>query len=163
VRPSSEAEPRSRGCPAPERGGALPGGGDRSSSEAGSHPRGRPTLERGGISLEGSSNPRAGRKSASGAPCPSSETEFYLRVAELSAWWAAGATRAVGPVIGPWVYLKRVLSSFAFCFCERKWISPTYSCPRHFSFEWCIVFSLLVCLLCVCLCPMIDASRVNVV
>jgi hypothetical protein len=31
-------------------------------------------------------------------------------------------------------------------------------------FDWCIVLSLLICLLCVCLCPMIDdASRTNVV
>jgi hypothetical protein len=134
VRPSSEAEPRLRGCPAPERGGALPEGGDRSSSEARSDPRGRPTLERGGTSLEEASNPRAGRKSTSGAPCPSNEAEFRLRVAEPSAWWAAGVTRAVGPAVGPWVYLKRVLGSFVFCFCERKWVSPSclgdpYGCP----------------------------------
>jgi hypothetical protein len=31
------------------------------------------------------------------------------------------------------------------------------------SFDWCFVLSMLVCLLCVCLCPMIDAIRVNVV
>jgi hypothetical protein len=42
----------------------------------------------------------------------------------------------VGPAVGPWVYLKRVLGSFAFCFCERKWVSPSclgdpYGCPRH--------------------------------
>jgi hypothetical protein len=32
-----------------------------------------------------------------------------------------------------------------------------------FFFDWCIVLSLFVCLPYVCLCPMIDAIRVNVV
>jgi hypothetical protein len=32
-----------------------------------------------------------------------------------------------------------------------------------FSFDWCFVLSMLVCLLCVCLCPMIDAFRVDAV
>jgi hypothetical protein len=31
------------------------------------------------------------------------------------------------------------------------------------SFDWFFVLSMLVCLLCVCLCPMVDASRVSVV
>jgi hypothetical protein len=40
MRSSSEAEPRSRGRPAPERGETSLEGGDRPSSEAETHPRG---------------------------------------------------------------------------------------------------------------------------
>jgi hypothetical protein len=123
------------GVSSPRARRSLTRGGDRSSSEAGSHPRGRLTLQRGKTSLEEASSPRAGRKSTSGASCPSSEVEFRLRVDELSAWWAAVVTRAVGPAVGLWVYLKHVLGSFAFCFCERKWVSPgclgdPYGCTR---------------------------------
>jgi hypothetical protein len=92
MRSSSGAGPRSRGRPAPERGGASPEGGDRLSSEAVPHLKGRPTLEQGGTSLEEASSPRARRKFASVVSCPSSEAKF-----QPTAWWAVGATRAVGP------------------------------------------------------------------
>jgi hypothetical protein len=81
VNPSSEAETRSRGRLALDRGGA--------SSE-----RGRPTLERGGVplegcptlerdetSLEGVTDPRARRICTGAAPYPSSGAEFCPRVA----------------------------------------------------------------------------------
>jgi hypothetical protein len=43
-------------------------------------------------------------------------------------------------------------------------IEPILSCVLlKFSFNWCFVLSMLVCLLYVCLHPLIDASRVNVV
>jgi hypothetical protein len=85
VMPSSETEtcsrgrsaldrdgPRSRGRPAPERGGiALEGA--TGASEAEPHPRGRPALERGGTSPEGATGPRARRGCTGAAPCPSSE------------------------------------------------------------------------------------------
>jgi hypothetical protein len=92
MRSSSEAEPRSRGPPAPERGGASlgGGGGDRPSSEAEPHPRGQPALERGGGLLVQCRAPRAKRSSArgwlgrlsggpSGPPVPWA-CEFILRV-----------------------------------------------------------------------------------
>jgi hypothetical protein len=109
VQPPSEAEPYPRGRSVLDRGGI--------SSE------GRLTLERGGTSLEEESGPQAIRKSTNGVSCPSSEAEFCSRVAGPSAWWAVGATRAVGPGVEPWVYLKHVLGSFVFCFCESKWFS----------------------------------------
>jgi hypothetical protein len=74
MRPSSEAEPHSSGCPA---------------------------LERGGTSPEGAPSPRARRKFASAVSYPSSEAEFRPRVAGPTVWWATGATRAVGPAVGP--------------------------------------------------------------
>jgi hypothetical protein len=77
-------------CPC--RGSKCRGGEPtRSSSEA----------ERGGASLEEVSSPRARQKFARVVPCPSSEAEFRPRVAGLSAWWAARATRAVGLAVGP--------------------------------------------------------------
>jgi hypothetical protein len=51
--PSSEAEPRSRGCPAPERGGTSPEGGGRPSNEAEVFPCSAAPLERSGVLLEG--------------------------------------------------------------------------------------------------------------
>jgi hypothetical protein len=53
----------------------------RASSEAEPHPRGRPAIERGGTSPEGATSPRARRRRASVALCPSSEAEFHPRVA----------------------------------------------------------------------------------
>jgi hypothetical protein len=78
----------------------LTRGGDRPSSEAEPHPRGRPTLARGGTSPEGATGPRARREFASAVSCPSSEAEFRQRVAGPTVWWAAGATRSMGPTVG---------------------------------------------------------------
>jgi hypothetical protein len=85
MRSSSEAEPRSRGPPAPERGGASLGGGG-----------GGPAHGRGRTSPEGATSPRARRRFASAVSCPSSEAEFRPRVAGPTVWWAVGATCAVG-------------------------------------------------------------------
>jgi hypothetical protein len=63
MRASSEAEPRSRGRPAPERDGTSP---------------------------EGATSPRARRRFANAAPCPSSEVGFRSRVARLTVWWVVG-------------------------------------------------------------------------
>jgi hypothetical protein len=105
VMSSSETETRSRERSALDRDGTslegepnprarwnLTRGGDRPSSEAEPLPRGRPALERGGVL------PVRHR--------PSSEAEFHLRVARQTVWW----------VVGPWVYLTRVLGSFALDF-----------------------------------------------
>jgi hypothetical protein len=101
MRSSSEAEPRLR-CVRPP-------------SEAGPRSRGRPAHERDGTSFEGATNPRARRRFASAASCPSSEAEFCPRVAGPTVWWAVGAIRAVGLR----VYLACVLGSFAFCFLRK--------------------------------------------
>jgi hypothetical protein len=100
TRPSSEAEPHPSERPALERGGTLPEGGDRPSSEEEPHPRERQALERGGTPLEGAPSPRARRKFAHVVPRPLSGAEFCSRVAGPLAWWAVGATRAVGPAVG---------------------------------------------------------------
>jgi hypothetical protein len=63
MRPSSEAEPHSRGH------SAL--------IETGPRSRGRPAPEQGGIPLEGASGPRARRNLTRGGTQPSSEAEFY--------------------------------------------------------------------------------------
>jgi hypothetical protein len=70
--------------------GSRCGGGEpvRASSEAEPHPRGRAALERGGDSLARRCAPQAKRSFARG---------WLGRLF----WWAAGATRAVGPVAGP--------------------------------------------------------------
>jgi hypothetical protein len=58
--------------------------------------------------------------------CPSSEVEFRPRVARPTVWSA----------VGPWVFLREFLGSFAFVFYEGKrvfpgclgdpsWLSPT--------------------------------------
>jgi hypothetical protein len=57
---------------------------------------GRLALERGGTSFEGAHIPRARRKFARVVSRPSSGAVFCSRVAGPSAWWAAGATRAMG-------------------------------------------------------------------
>jgi hypothetical protein len=69
----------------------------RSSREAETRSRGRPALERGGTPPEGVTSPRARRRFASAAPRPSSEVEFRPRVARPTVWWAVGATWAMGP------------------------------------------------------------------
>jgi hypothetical protein len=51
----------------------------RASSEAESRSRGRPALERGGVLPEGASSPRARRSLVSTTLCPSSQAEFRLR------------------------------------------------------------------------------------
>jgi hypothetical protein len=63
MRASSEAEPRSRGRLAPERGGTSP---------------------------EGATSPRARWRFAIAAPCPLSEAEFLPRMARPTVWWAMG-------------------------------------------------------------------------
>jgi hypothetical protein len=73
----------------------------RSSSKAESHTRGCPAPERGETSPEGATGPRARRKFASAGLSSPSEAEFRPRVAGLTVWWAAGATRAGGPTVGP--------------------------------------------------------------
>jgi hypothetical protein len=55
------------------------GGPTRASSEAESRTRGRPALERGRVSPEGASGPQARRSFARGGVPPSSEAEFHLR------------------------------------------------------------------------------------
>jgi hypothetical protein len=98
VRPSSEAEPHPRGRSARR---SLTRGGVPPSSEADPHLRGHPALERGGSSPEGAPSPRARREFVSVVPCPSSEAEFRPRMAGPTVWWAAGATKVVGPAAGP--------------------------------------------------------------
>jgi hypothetical protein len=113
VRPSSEAEPHPRGRPALERGGASPEGASRHrarqiltrggvppSSKADPQLRGRPALERGGSSPEGAPSSRARREFVSAVSCPSSKVEFRPRMVRSTVWWAAGATRVVGPTAG---------------------------------------------------------------
>jgi hypothetical protein len=96
VQLSIETVPRSRGRPAPERGGVpLEGGG--------------PALERGGTSPEGATGPRARRSFTGAAPCPSGEAEFRLRVARPIVWW----------VVGPWVYLTHGFRFVCVCFLRR--------------------------------------------
>jgi hypothetical protein len=63
VQPSSEAESRLRGHPAPERGGTSP---------------------------EGATGPRVRRGYTSAAPFPSSKAELRPRVARPIVWWAVG-------------------------------------------------------------------------
>jgi hypothetical protein len=64
VIPSSEAETRSRGRSALDRGGA-------------SCERGRPARERDGVPLEGASDPRVRRNLTRGGDRPTSETDLY--------------------------------------------------------------------------------------
>jgi hypothetical protein len=52
-------------------------GGIQLSIETGPRSRGRPAPERGGILLEGASSPRARRNVTRGGDQPSSEVEFY--------------------------------------------------------------------------------------
>jgi hypothetical protein len=109
VRASSEAETRSRGRLALERGGTSPEGassprarrsltrgGVQPSSEAEPYSRGRPALKQGRASSEGASSPLARRSFFSAVLCPSSEVEFLSRV--------AGADCSGGPLRppGPW-------------------------------------------------------------
>jgi hypothetical protein len=60
------------------------------SIETGSRSRGRPAPERGGTSPEGATSPRARRSFTNAAPYPSSEAEFCPRVVRPTAWWAVG-------------------------------------------------------------------------
>jgi hypothetical protein len=77
----------------------LARGGVQPPSEAESRSRGCPAPERGGTSLEGATGSRARQSFTSAAPRPLSEAEFRLRVAGPTVWW----------VVGPWVYLARVV------------------------------------------------------
>jgi hypothetical protein len=92
VRGAIETESRSRGRPAPERGG-IP-------------LEGRPALERGGTSSEGATGLGVRRSFTSAASPPSSEAEFCPRVSRPPAW------RAVGPC----VYFTRVVRFVCVCF-----------------------------------------------
>jgi hypothetical protein len=76
-------------CPC--RGGRYGGSGPvRSSSEAEPRSRGRPAPERGKTSPEGATSPQARRSFTNAAPCPTSEVEFRPRVVRPTAWWAVG-------------------------------------------------------------------------
>jgi hypothetical protein len=144
ARASSEAEIRSRGRLALERGGASP--------EGASSPRVRRSLTRGGASLEGASSPRARQSLTRGASSPrarrsfvsavsypSSEAEFRPRMAGAD---CSGGL--LGPP-GPWAPATdsrlfwacfTFVSSFMFCYLRKKmgfpqlfrgplWLSPT--------------------------------------
>jgi hypothetical protein len=77
--------------------GSRYGGGEpvRASSEADTRSRGGLALERGGASPEGASSPRARRSLVSAVLCPSSETEFCPRGA--GADYSGGLLGPLGP------------------------------------------------------------------
>jgi hypothetical protein len=77
--------------------GSRYGGGEpvRASSEAETRSTGRLAFERGETSPEGASNPRARRSFVSVVLCPSSEAEFRPRVAGADC--SGGPLRPLGP------------------------------------------------------------------
>jgi hypothetical protein len=91
MRSSSEVEPRSRGCPAPERGGT---------------------------SLEGASSPRARRYLTRGGDQPSSEAEVCQRgVVPLERSGVPPEGGWVDCLVGRWGYLGRGPVSLSYaCF-----------------------------------------------
>jgi hypothetical protein len=123
------------------------------SSEAEPCSRGRPALDRDGTSLEGASSPRARRNPAQGGDQPpseagphprgdqpSSEAEFYQRgivpLERSGVPSEGGLGRLSG---GPWArgFISRAfLGSFAFVFYEGKRVllgclGDPYGCPRQ--------------------------------
>jgi hypothetical protein len=87
----------------------APVGGAGAEATSPRGPRARRNLARGGVQPpseaephpRGATGPRARWKFACVVSCPSSEAEFYSRVAGPSAWWAAGSSKAVGLAVGP--------------------------------------------------------------